>query len=90
MRELRAYRKALRELGPPEPIEDDEADEDGEEKAQNEPTEPATAASDGAAEGCEMSSSRMGVPPMSSSIKECMGEAPMLREDDDAPRESSG
>jgi len=90
MRELRTYRKDLAEFGRPEPgdVDDDPAVDADEPKAQNEPTARGPAASNGAAKGCEMSSSSMGVPPMSSNKEECMGETPMLREEEKTSVES--
>ena len=66
MRELRAYRKDKRDLGPAEPVDDDDDDIDTAalfDEAQNEPTEDHTAASDEAAGGCERPACDTGVPP---------------------------
>ena len=86
MRELRAYRKEKRDLGPAEPIDDDDADDgDGEidaaelfaDEAQNEPTAEQTAVSDEAAGGCETSDRGLGVPPEQAMGDISTGEAPV-------------
>ena len=87
MRELRLYRKELRQHGRPEPAEDDTADAPA--KAQNEPTAEETAASDGTAGGCGDVPRSMGVPSMHSERDQDMGEAPLLREEEQT-RHSDG
>ena len=91
LRELRAYRKDLREPGRP----DDAASivDDEEEKAQNEPTADAPAASDGGAGGCNDAGRDTGVPPVRADHVAGTGGTPVSRQmgkEGSADAESSG